>query len=109
MVAKNRISGIICEFNPLHNGHAALLKHLRQDADDRIVCVMSGNFVQRGEAAVLDKWSRTRLALENGADLHALQELMGHADASSTQLYAKLVKGRLTEVYDKAHPKSRKS
>ena len=69
MVAKNRISGIICEFNPLHNGHAALLKHLRQDADDRIVCVMSGNFVQRGEAAVLDKWSRTRLALENGADL----------------------------------------
>ncbi|MDY3071009.1 MAG: tyrosine recombinase [Eubacteriales bacterium] len=47
--------------------------------------------------------------LENGADLHALQELMGHADASSTQLYAKLVKGRLTEVYDKAHPKSRKS
>lgn len=69
MVAKNRISGIICEFNPLHNGHAALLKHLKRDADERIICVMSGNFVQRGDIAVLDKWSRARLALENGADL----------------------------------------
>ncbi|MGN0478303.1 MAG: nucleotidyltransferase family protein [Hominenteromicrobium sp.] len=69
MVAKNRISGIICEFNPLHNGHAALLRQVRRDADGGVVCIMSGSFVQRGEATVLDKWSRTRLALENGADL----------------------------------------
>lgn len=69
MVVKNRISGVICEFNPLHNGHAALLRHMRAAAGGPIVCVMSGNFVQRGEAAALDKWSRARLALQNGADL----------------------------------------
>ncbi len=69
MVAKKRISGIICEFNPLHNGHAALLQHMRTRTDGPLVCVMSGNFVQRGEAAALDKWSRARLALQCGADL----------------------------------------
>lgn len=69
MGTKSKISGIICEFNPLHNGHAALLRHVRHETDGAVVCVMSGNFVQRGEAAVLDKWSRTRLALQNGADL----------------------------------------
>ena len=69
MMAKNKISGVICEFNPLHNGHAALLQHIRQETGGAVVCVMSGNFVQRGETAALDKWSRTRLALQNGADL----------------------------------------
>lgn len=69
MGTKSKISGIICEFNPLHNGHAALLRHVRHETDGAVVCVMSGNFVQRGEVAVLDKWSRTRLALQNGADL----------------------------------------
>ena len=69
MAAKNKISGIICEFNPLHNGHEALLRHVRETTDSAVVCVMSGNFVQRGEPAALDKWSRARLALENGADL----------------------------------------
>ncbi len=47
--------------------------------------------------------------LENGANLHSLQTLMGHADASSTQLYANLIKGNLKEVYDKAHPRGRNS
>lgn len=69
MVAKNVISGVICEFNPLHNGHAALLRRIRAETGGSVVCVMSGNFVQRGEAAALDKWSRTRLALQSGADL----------------------------------------
>lgn len=69
MIAKNKISGIICEFNPLHNGHAALMRHIKQETDGSLVCVMSGNFVQRGETAALDKWSRARLALQNGADL----------------------------------------
>lgn len=69
MVAKNRISGVICEFNPLHNGHVALLRHMRTETEGPVICVMSGNFVQRGEAAALDKWSRARLALQCGADL----------------------------------------
>lgn len=69
MIGKNKISGVVCEFNPLHNGHAALLSRISEEFGSNIVCVMSGNFVQRGEAAVLDKWSRTRLALQNGAAL----------------------------------------
>ena len=62
MIGKNKISGVVCEFNPLHNGHAALLSRISEEFGSDIVCVISGNFVQRGEAAVLDKWSRTRLA-----------------------------------------------
>lgn len=69
MIGKNKISGVVCEFNPLHNGHAALLSRISEEFGSDAVCVMSGNFVQRGEAAVLDKWSRTRLALQNGASL----------------------------------------
>ena len=69
MIGKNKISGVVCEFNPLHNGHAALLSRISEEFGSDIVCVMSGNFVQRGEAAVLDKWLRTRLALQNGAAL----------------------------------------
>ena len=69
MIGKNKISGVVCEFNPLHNGHAALLSRISEEFGSDTVCVMSGNFVQRGEAAVIDKWSRTRLALQNGAAL----------------------------------------
>lgn len=59
------ITGIIAEFNPFHNGH----KYLLSQADGVKVVAMSGNFVQRGEPAIVDKWTRTRMALENGADL----------------------------------------
>ena len=65
---KLKISSVICEFNPLHMGHKLLLDQMKAISDG-IVCVMSGNFVQRGEPAILDKWARTRLALQNGADL----------------------------------------
>ncbi len=61
--------GIICEFNPFHNGHALLFKKLRQKGCHLIVAVMSGNFVQRGEPAIADKWLRAKCAIENGADL----------------------------------------
>lgn len=59
------VSGIIAEFNPFHNGH----KHLLDQADGLKIVVMSGNFVQRGEPALVDKWTRAQMALENGADL----------------------------------------
>lgn len=68
MMEKLKISAVICEFNPLHMGHKLLLDQMKAISDG-IVCVMSGNFVQRGEPAILDKWARTRLALQNGADL----------------------------------------
>ncbi|MDE5974084.1 MAG: nucleotidyltransferase family protein [Eubacterium sp.] len=62
------ITGIICEFNPFHAGHKYLIDSVKNE-NDGVVCVMSGNFVQRGEFAVYDKFTRAKSALENGADL----------------------------------------
>ena len=64
-----KISGIICEYNPLHNGHLYHLSQVREGGADGIVAVMSGNFVQRGDAAILDKFTRARLAIQAGVDL----------------------------------------
>jgi predicted nucleotidyltransferase len=60
-------TGIICEYNPLHAGHAYLLKKARERGT--VICLMSGNFVQRGEAAVLPAHARAEMALAAGADL----------------------------------------
>ena len=59
------ITGIIAEFNPFHNGH----KYLLEQAKGLKIIAMSGNFMQRGEPAIVDKWTRAQMALENGADL----------------------------------------
>ena len=59
------VTGIIAEFNPFHNGH----KYLLEQASGLKIIAMSGNFVQRGEPAIVDKWTRAQMALENGADL----------------------------------------
>ena len=66
-----RVSGVICEFNPFHNGHAYLLSRMREQVgeDGCVVCVMSGRFVQRGEAALADPYLRAETALAGGADL----------------------------------------
>ncbi|MBQ8345842.1 MAG: nucleotidyltransferase family protein [Clostridia bacterium] len=61
--------GIVCEWNPFHNGHARLLSEARRLGADRIVCVMSGCAVQRGELAVADPYARAEAALRCGADL----------------------------------------
>jgi len=64
------ITGIITEYNPFHNGHLYHLVQARKKSkSDGIICIMSGNFVQRGRAALLDKWARTKMALNNGVDL----------------------------------------
>lgn len=56
--------GIVCEYNPFHNGHAKQLA-----AFDRTVCLMSGNYVQRGEPAIFDKYLRAQAAVRCGASL----------------------------------------
>lgn len=62
--------GIIAEFNPLHNGHKYLIEKAKNELKtDLSVSVMSGDFVQRGEAAIIDKYSRAKTALNNGLDL----------------------------------------
>ncbi len=65
------VAGIIAEYNPFHLGHVHQLTETRRamGEESAIVCVMSGNFVQRGECAIVDKWSRARAALLGGADL----------------------------------------
>ena len=64
------IVGIVAEYNPFHGGHRHQIAAARAQAGDcAVVCAMSGNFVQRGECAVTDKWARARMALEGGADL----------------------------------------
>ena len=64
-----KICGIICEYNPLHKGHIYQIQKAKEQTNaDFIVCIMSGNFVQRGESAVFDKFSRAKAAIESGAD-----------------------------------------
>ncbi|MEE3402493.1 MAG: nucleotidyltransferase family protein [Acutalibacteraceae bacterium] len=62
------IGAVICELNPLHNGHAYLFRQMHKDGCKVIAC-MSGHFTQRGEPAVFDKYTRTKAALLSGADL----------------------------------------
>lgn len=65
-----KIAGVITEYNPFHNGHKYQLEQIkRQTSANYIVVVMSGDFVQRGEPAIIDKYERTRMALLSGADL----------------------------------------
>lgn len=62
--------GIIAEYNPFHNGHQYHLEQIRQKFQDaRIVLVLSGNFTQRGEPSLIDKWTKTKIAKEAGIDL----------------------------------------
>lgn len=65
-----RIAAVIAEFNPFHTGHRLLLRRCREEAGaDCVVAVMSGNFVQRGEPACLDRRVRAEMALRCGVDL----------------------------------------
>ena len=62
--------GVITEYNPLHSGHILHINMSKSmSASDVVVCVMSGDYVQRGEPAIIDKFSRARMALESGVDL----------------------------------------
>lgn len=64
-----KTAAVICEYNPFHYGHKYQLDKTREMGATHIVAVMSGNFTQRGDAAIFDKYARARAALENGADL----------------------------------------
>lgn len=80
--------GVICEYNPLHLGHQKQLRQIRESfgADTAIVCAMSGNFVQRGFPAVIDKSCRAKAAVLSGADL--LLELPVTTALSSAEGFA---------------------
>ncbi len=79
--------GIIAEYNPFHKGHHYQIEQIRKQTDaDVIVVVLSGNFVQRGEPAIENKWHRAKMALENGADL--ILELPTLSSTQATDWFA---------------------
>ena len=81
--------GIISEYNPFHSGHRYQLDEVRKTfgEDCAIVCAMSGNWVQRGDAAITDKWARAEMALHGGADL--VLEIPTLWAASSAETFAR--------------------
>ncbi len=69
IIKNNKAVGIICEYNPIHNGHIYQINTVRGMGAETIVCLMSGNFTQRGDFALADKYKRAESAIESGADL----------------------------------------
>lgn len=64
-----KIASIIAEYNPFHNGHAYQIQKIKNEYSDYIIIIMSGNFVQRGEPAIINKFKRAKIAVDNGASL----------------------------------------
>ncbi|MCI8352905.1 MAG: nucleotidyltransferase [Clostridia bacterium] len=66
----NKVLGIIAEYNPFHNGHLYHLNESKKAVNaDYTVAIISGNFVQRGDTSLVDKWSKAEMAIKNGVDL----------------------------------------
>ncbi len=82
-----KFCAIICEYNPFHNGHKYLFSKVKEAGYEHILCLMSGNFVQRGEEAVFGKYVRARHAVQNGAD--AVLELPACFSVSPAELFAR--------------------
>lgn len=82
-----KITGIIAEYNPFHNGHLYQIQKTKEYGTDYVVVVMSGNFLQRGAPAAFDKWTRARMALSCGADL--VIELPAVFATASAQYFAR--------------------
>ncbi len=83
-----RSVGIICEYNPFHNGHLYHLNKVKELYPNHVVIlVMSSSFMQRGEASILNKWTKTKIALEHGIDL--IIELPYVFSSQSADLFAK--------------------
>lgn len=79
--------GIICEYNPFHEGHEYMINELRRGGAESVICIMSGNAVQRGELAILPKDRRAAAALASGAD--AVLELPYPWCAASAEFFAR--------------------
>jgi predicted nucleotidyltransferase len=91
------VAGIIAEYNPMHNGHINHINLCKKSTKaDAVVAVLSGNFVQRGTPAILDKWTRTKMALGNGVDL--VLELPVIYSISSADFFARGAVGILNSI-----------
>lgn len=82
-----KTAAIICEYNPLHKGHIYHMRYTKElTGCDAIVCLMSGNFMQRGIPSIMDKWNRAEIAVLSGADL--VIELPAVFSVSSAEFFA---------------------
>ena len=83
-----KVLGLITEYNPFHNGHLHHLKESKKmTGADYTIAVMSGHFMQRGEPAIIDKWSRATMAVKSGVDL--VLELTGIYACASAEYFAR--------------------
>ena len=98
-----KVAGFVAEFNPFHEGHKYLVDYIKKDGDyDLVIVAMSPNFVMRGEPAIFDKFSRTKVAIENGIDL--VLEIPTIYAIQAADIYAKyaieiLYKAGVTDLY----------
>lgn len=81
-----KVAAIIAEYNPFHNGHKHQIDTIKELGYDYVISIMSSSFVQRGEPAIFDKWTRTKAALLNGVDL--ILELPLPYSISTAQVFA---------------------
>ena len=83
----SEVLGIVAEYNPFHNGHVYHIQKTKEQTGAKyVVCVMSGNFVQRGNTSIVDKWTKAQMALANGVDL--VLELPTVYSVSSAESFA---------------------
>ena len=106
IISLMNITGIVVEYNPFHNGHILHINKARELTNSNlIIACMSGNFTQRGEAAIINKWERTKMALKYGVDLvvelpfvFAVQSADVFAKASIYIILTNLSTARLSAV-----------
>lgn len=92
-----KATGIVVEYNPFHNGHKYHLEKAKKlNLENVIIAVMSGDFVQRGEPSIIDRWTKTEIALKNGVDM--VVELPVFYSAQSAEIFAKGAIGILNEL-----------
>lgn len=92
-----KVSGLIVEYNPLHNGHLHHINKAKKIAEaDCIIAVMSGSFLQRGEPAIIDKFHRAQAALTSGVDI--VLELPYAYAVQSSHLFSKGSVGTLNNI-----------
>lgn len=83
-----KIGGIIAEYNPFHNGHKYHIEEFKEKSGcSHLVAVTSGNFVQRGGPAIIDKYTRAKMALDNGVDL--VLEMPGYYATQTAEIFSR--------------------
>ena len=92
---ENKIVGIVVEYNPFHNGHKYHLEKAKKNGEI-VIAVMSGDYVQRGEPSIINRWERTKMALEEGVDI--VCELPCFYSCQSAEIFSRGAVGILSNL-----------